>query len=165
MIETVLVLVITGIVIVIAVPNIVTAIQSIRLNAAAQRLVADIRYARELAISRHSVYGIQINQDSNSYQVFSLSGVTKTTIKDPYKAGNLVVSFSSAPEYSGVSISGVNACTGGICSTNDIRISAFGIPSDANNINYTSAATISLQNGSFTKTVSVNQQTGFAEIT
>jgi len=163
MAEVIVAMVILGIISVIAVPNIVGTIQRIRLNGAAQKLASDIRYTRELALSRHGTFGIEFDTANNSYQLFQLNGATKTVITDPYRQGNMVIDFDTRPEFGGVTISSVSSCVG-ICATQELRINAFGKPLDASNAAFTSPATVTLQNGSLTRTIQVSQQTAFAEL-
>jgi len=142
-------------------PSIVTPIQSIRLNNAAQKLAADIRYARSLALSHHKVYGVDFDQNNDStldgtgYSVFEIDGGTQTTINDPHRNGNFVMDYSAA-EYSGVSITSAGSV--------EIRVDAFGKPYNSAGTALTSPLTITLTNGSLTRNVTVTNETGFVEI-
>ena len=164
LVEMVLALVILGIISGVAYSNISGSIEKIRLNGASQKLTSDIRYAREMALSRHDTYGLEFDIAGNFYQVFVLNGVTKTVINDPQKNTSMIIDFDDRPEFKGVMISSVNSCVGVGCLTAEIRFTSFGIPQDANNGTFTSAATVGLQNGSQTKSIQVNQQTAFTEI-
>jgi prepilin-type N-terminal cleavage/methylation domain-containing protein len=164
LVEMIMVLVLVGIAYAIAAPRIGAALNTLRLNGAAQKISADIRYAREMAISRHETYGIEFDQAGNSYQVFQLSGSVKITVLDPYRGTPFTVDFDLLPEYKGVVISGVNACAGGLCTTQEIRIDAFGRPTDAFNNSFSSPAAIVLQIGSLSKTIQVTHQTSFTEL-
>ncbi|MBP9864789.1 MAG: prepilin-type N-terminal cleavage/methylation domain-containing protein [Candidatus Omnitrophica bacterium] len=164
MMEMILTLVILSVLSTIALPQIVGAIQNFRLNSAAQKMLSDIRYARELALNRHGTYGIQVNAASNSYQIFSLVGATKTVLTDPMKRTSMIVDFDLLPQYSGVSIGAVDFCEAGGCAAVDLRFNSFGVPSDSSGAVMASAATVQLSAGGITKTVRINQQTAFSEV-
>ena len=155
--ELIVIMIIIAIISLIVAPQIVGAIQSVRLNAAASKLASDIRYTRELALSRHDVFGIEFDQAGNSYIVFSWDGATKTTMTSPYLGGtNLVVDYDTSTEFAGVSINAVTST--------EIRIDAFGIPYDATNTALVAPATVVLQNGAGTRTVRVQPETALTEI-
>lgn len=162
--ELIIVIVIISIVALIATPNIVSALQSLRASAAAQKLLTDIRYVRELALSHHTTYGIEFNAAGNSYQLYRLNGMVKTVLTDPHTGGNLVVDFDTRPEYAGVEIDSLDVCEGIACIAAEIRVDAVGIPYDETGTAFTSPATITLANGSVTRTIAVTQETGFTEL-
>ena len=164
LIEFILVIVILSIIAIIVMPNILGTLQNLRLQAAAERLMSDIRYVRELALSHHDVYGIEFNQAGNSYQIFSWDGLNKTILTDPHKGTTFLVDYDDLEEYNGVTINSVSSCVGIGCLTDEIRIDAFGTPYDATNSAYTSQATIVLKNGSFTRTVQVTHETSYTEL-
>src|SRR3990167_8040097 len=83
--EMVAVLFVLGLIAGLSLPNIYSAIQNFRLNSAARKMTADIRYAREMALSRHGTYGITVSADTNTYSIFSLSGSTKTVLTDSWR--------------------------------------------------------------------------------
>ncbi len=162
--EMAVTMLIVGVLATVSLPSIFGAIQAFRLNAAARKMTADIRYARELALNRHGTYGIWVNVSSNSYSVFSLSGSTKTTVTDPWLQKLLSVDFDLTPEYSGVQIGTVDLCEGNGCPAVELRFNAFGTPSDSSAVAMASAATIGLQAGGVTKTITIQPETAFCEI-
>ena len=76
----------------------------------------------------------------------------------------MIINFNNLDQFKGVTIGAVNACSGGGCTTQEIRIDGFGNPTDSTNVAFTNPATIALQSGSLTKTVRVTQQTSFSEV-
>lgn len=167
-VEVVLMIVILSILTLILTPRITDALGRIRLNAAAQKLVADIRYARGLAISNHDTHGVEFNTGGNFYQLFQLdsSTNTKTVIGDPHKGVNLVVDYDLLPEFGGTVISSVNnICTDADqCTTKELRVDAFGVPKDRLDVAFSQNVTVVLQNGSFSRTVRVTPETAFTEL-
>ena len=163
LIEVVLALLIISFMAAIAAPQITSSIQNMRLNLAAGKMLSDIRYARELALSRHATYGISVNAAGNSYNIFSYSGGIKTIITDPRTEKNMTVNLSSLPEYSGVTIGAVSLCQNGGCPSADMRFNSFGVPSDSNGTAMSSSGTIVLSAGGVTKTVTIYPTTAFSE--
>jgi len=164
LLETVLTLFVLSTLALIALPQMAGAIQNFRMNSAAQKMLSDIRYVRELALSRHGTFGIQVNVADNSYQLFSLSGGTKTVLTDPMRRGSMLVDFDLLAQYSGVSIGAVDFCEAGGCTAVDLRFNSFGVPSDSAGTVMASAATIALSAGGTTRTIRVNQQTAFSQV-
>ncbi len=155
LIETVIILSIIGILAMIAAPNIANSLHELYLNNAVQKINADIRYIRELAISRHDVYGIEFDDEDNSYRLYQWDGVNKNTITDPHKGGDMIVDFDTIAAFNGVAL--------GESSTTDVTIDAFGVPFDENNLALGSPATVILHNGSLTKTVQIRNETGYVD--
>jgi len=164
--EVTIAIVILAVLALILAPKITDALARIRLNAAAQKLAADIRYTRELALSNHAVYGIEFNTVGNYYQLFSVSGGTKTVITDPHKGVSMTIDYDLLPEFGGVTLSSTgNMCTDvSQCGTKEIRIDAFGNPKDRLDVAFTNNVTIVLQNGSFSRTVQVTPGTAYTEL-
>ncbi len=146
-------------------PRITDTLQTMRLRTAAEKLAADVRYARELALSYHDVYGIEFNMATNSYQVFSWNGATKTVVADPFRGGsNLIVDFDDIAEYNGVTISAVNSCAGLGCLTSEVRVDAFGIPYDGNDNAFTAPASVTLSLAGANRIVRIQPETAYTEI-
>ncbi len=164
LVEMVPVMLVVGIMAVVTGPQIVSSLQSFKLNAAAGQMLADVRYARELALSRHATYGIEINQAGNYYQIFSLSGNTKTVLTDPLTRKPMTVDFDLLPEYSGVTFGTVDFCQSGGCAAVDLRFDSFGVPADSAGSTMASSATAQISAGGTTRTLTINEQTAFSEI-
>jgi prepilin-type N-terminal cleavage/methylation domain-containing protein len=163
--ELIIVIVILLMMALLTAPTILNALTQIRLSAAAQKLAMDIRHVRELALSNHDIYGIEFNQANNNYTLFHWDGSAKTTLTDTYKGGQqYIIDFDDLPEYGGVTINSLNVCEGFGCPTSEIRIDAFGRPYDSGSTAFTSPATIVLQNGSDTRTITVTDETAFTRV-
>jgi prepilin-type N-terminal cleavage/methylation domain-containing protein len=163
-IEVVVAITIVGLLAVMARPQVMSKLQNFKLNAAAVKMLSDIRYARELALSRHSTYGIEVNAASNYYQIFSLTGGVKTVLTDPMTRAGMTTDFDLLSQYSGVTIGAVDLCEAGGCGTVDLRFDSFGAPSDSAGTAMASLATVALTAGGVTKTVRIYQQTAFCEV-
>ena len=163
-IEVIVAIVIVGILATMARPQVMEALQSFKLNAAAGKMLSDIRYAREMSLSRHSTYGIEVNSASNYYEIFSLSGNTKTVLTDPGTRKAMTIDFDLLPQYSGVTIGAVDLCESGGCGSVDLRFDSFGTPSDSAGTAMASAATVQLLAGGVTRTITIHQQTAFSEV-
>ena len=163
LVEMVLAILVVGIMAGIAVPKVTAALQNFRLNAAAGKMLADIRYARELALSRHGTYGIEVDTANNLYKIFSLAGGIKTVITDPRDQKSMIINFSTSSEYQGVTLGTVALCQNGGCPSTDLRFDSFGAPSDSSGTAMASSVTIPLSAGGVTKTVTIYQATAFSE--
>jgi Tfp pilus assembly protein FimT len=156
LVEMVLLIMITSILAVVFAPQITDSINDIRLNKAAQKLAMDIRYMRDLAMSRHDVYGIEFDDADNSYRLYQWDGANKNTITDPHKGGDMIVDFDTIEAFNGVTL--------GASSTTDVTVDAFGVPYDANGLELASAATVTLHSGSLTATVQITNATGYVDV-
>lgn len=164
LVEIVTAMVIVGLLAVIARPQVMGALQNFKLNAAAAKMLSDIRYARELALSRHATYGIEVNAVGNFYQIFLYSGGTKTILTDPTTRKAMTTDFDLLSQYSGVTIGAVDFCQGIGCPSVDLRFDSFGVPSDSSGVVMASTATAQLSAGGITKTIQIYQQTAFCEL-
>lgn len=162
LVEIAIALTVVGVLSVMAMPDIATSARTLRLNNAAQRLAGDIRYIRSLALSNHKTYGIDFDLDNDntvdgtSYNLFELNGGTQTTINDPNRNTATAISFSSQPEFSGVSITSASSM--------QLRVDEFGKPYNASGAALTATMTITLQSSSLSKNVNITQETSFVEI-
>jgi prepilin-type N-terminal cleavage/methylation domain-containing protein len=166
LVELILVIILILMLALIAFPKFLGALQLMRLNLAAQKMAQDIRYARETAIGRHDIYGVEFKESSNAYELFSWDGTAKALMTDPHKNVSLVVDYDLLPEFSGVHIASVgNICSDvSQCQTAELRIDRFGRPHDRLMVPLTSPVTVTLQNGSFTRTVQVTPETAFTQL-
>ncbi|MCB9799392.1 MAG: type II secretion system protein [Candidatus Omnitrophica bacterium] len=172
LIEMVIAFVVLGILSLAVLPKTLESLKAVRTGAAADKLMSDIRYARWLALSHHTYYGIEIKQANNAYDVFSYnaSSNTKTLITDPHTNKAMTVDFDLLPEFSGVQIVAVDFCAAGSCVSQSVIFDAFGVPMDNNEATYTSDATVSLNtwssssSDSTARTVTVHAATAFTEV-
>ena len=163
MIEMIMVIVIAGVLIVSVLPRI-DILYEMRVDGASKRLVSDVRYIQNLAMSRHAYTRIVFNTGAESYSASScdssldcsVSG-SWSAIPDPFTRQDLTVDFATDPQFSGVDISSAS-----FNGTATLRFDWHGIPKDANNNNLTGAGgnSASLDFRARTRSISVTPQTG-----
>ena len=151
MIELVMVIVI--IVILVAVVSFSSG--TLRLTGAANKLMFDLRYAQQLAISRQVSCGASFNPSGNSYFVYV--GDTGTLARDPHRGSNLSIDFDTDSDYSGISLVSTNF-------GNQISFDAAGAPYDSTSTILSSQGIITLQRGSTTQTVTIEANTGEVKV-
>ncbi len=100
MVEIIVVMVILIIAAMLAVPMVSSA-ADLQLQTAANVIIADFEYAKNLAITRQQSYSVVFNPGTNSYEIHDSGGV----IAHPQRAGqNFVVSFDNERRLNRVSI-------------------------------------------------------------
>ena len=109
LIETIMVIVIIGILAAVAVPRF-NAFYAIKLDGAMKKVRSDIRYLQQLAISRHADTRIVFNTGGNSYTAENCNGSGASCTAwspaiDPFTRGSLLTYFNSDPQYGGIDIS------------------------------------------------------------
>lgn len=100
-IELIMVIVIVGILATLSIPRF-QSFYYIKLNGAMKKVIADIRYAQQLAISRHESYNIIFNTANETYEVRRVSDSSYAV--NPFSRGNFIVNFTSDPQYNGIKI-------------------------------------------------------------
>jgi prepilin-type N-terminal cleavage/methylation domain-containing protein len=158
-IELVIVIVLLGIM-AMAVSITLTPSSSIRLDTAAKRVAADLRYAKSTAFSYSKWYGVTFQTDpTNTYTVFQTNGTMDATIKDPASLGNnFIVNIPAL--YGGVTLSSVNIAGG-----SKVEFNPVGTPyNDKNGTAISSAGAITLQYLGNTKTIYITPNTGYISI-
>ena len=105
LIEILMVVVILGISAMVAIPMLGSG-ASMQMRSAANKIAADIEYAKSMAISRQQNYTVNFDMSNNSYQIQDSSG---TVISDPMKSSDdFDVDFDKVPSLSAVSISAID---------------------------------------------------------
>ena len=138
---------------VLAVAGVFLPLHSNKLMAAANKLVFDLRYAQQLAISRQVPCGLSFS--SNSYFVFINNTSTKAT--DPYTGKNFDINYNNASELRGISLSSTNF-------GNLISFNYLGAPRNSSNTTLSSAGIITLQYGGRSRNVAIEPNTGQVKI-
>ena len=128
---------------------------------AGRKLLSDIRYTQQLAMSRGASYGIEFDTIGEQYRVFDVA--TGINITDPVNGvvgvtganwtSGFVVNYMSEPELSGVDLVGTNFGT-------QIRFDSYGRPKDSTNTLFTSVGNIVVSCTGSSKTLSVDPRTG-----
>ena len=106
LIELVMVMVIVGILAALAIPRF-EGFYAVKLNSAAKKLVTDIRYVQQLAVSRHESYRVLFyTSPQNSYEVRKVSD--SSFAKDPFSRNDFIVAYNTNPQYGGVIVESTN---------------------------------------------------------
>ncbi len=151
--ELLVIMSILGIVSWLAYPK-VAAMDEIKLDAAARRLAADLRYAQSLAMSRRIIHGILFDPALEKYTVFAPNAASPIT--DPAdRARTMIVNYTSRTEFQGVLIQSATFGT-----TPGVTFDYFGVPRDTAGLDLTTAGQIVLSYQGATDTVIVAPQTG-----
>ena len=155
LIELLVVVVILGFAAAIAVPMMSSA-TSFQIRSASNKVAADLEYAKSMAISRGQNHSVIFNTGSESYEIRDSSGV----IKDPVKGGDNLYQVDFANDSR---LGSVDIATALFDGAGTVTFDYLGSP-----FNSTGAAlnsgTLTLQAGSFTKTITVEPVTGFISI-
>lgn len=104
-IELIMVIVIVGILAALTIPRF-QSFYYIKLNGAMKKVIADIRYAQQLAISEHTNTKLVFNIGADTYtaQKYNPNTGTWVNITDPFTRGNLSINFTTDPQYGGIDI-------------------------------------------------------------
>jgi len=127
-IELVLVISIIGIISAIIMPKLGNITDSIREKAVSERIVEDINYLRNFAISRHDTTWLVVDPAQNTYALFvGPSAGTRTSIPDP-ETGS-IDPMDLDIDYPGVSISSATFGAG-----SEVSFNYWGTPSSGGSI-------------------------------
>ncbi len=149
-IELTIVILIIGILAVLSLPRF-NSFYEIKLHGAVKKVISDIRYAQQLAISSHSDY--RVNFSGNTYDVRRVSDNAYAT--SPFTRGNLMVNFNTDSQYQGITIS--SPSFGG---TTNLRFNWQGDPQSSTGVNLTTAGQVTFSYQGNSLTVSVEPGTG-----
>ncbi|HYQ95620.1 MAG TPA: GspH/FimT family pseudopilin [Candidatus Eisenbacteria bacterium] len=151
--ELIVIMSILGILSWLAYPKVV-AMDEIKLDAAARRLSADLRYAQSLAMSRRVIHGILFDPALEKYTVFAPNAATPIT--DPAdRAKTMTVDYTTRTEFRGVLIQSATFGT-----TPGVTFDYFGVPRDTAGADLTSSGSVVLTYQGVSDTVIVAPQTG-----
>ncbi len=155
--EMIVIIAILGILSWLAYPKVV-AMDEIKLDTAARRLVADLRYAQNLAMSRRVIHGILFDPTLEKYTVFAPNAATPLT--DPAdRARSLIVDYTSRTEFKGVLVQSATFGT-----TPGVTFDYYGVPRDTGGVDLTGNGLVVLSYQGITDTVVVAPQTGTVTI-
>ncbi len=152
LIELVMVIVIVGILAALAVPRF-NAFSSAKLSSATNKLVADLRYVQQLAVSRHTTYRVFFDPALDRYEVRDTAD--NSLAKDHFSRQNFIVSFRTDPQFGGIDIANAsfNATTG-------LLFNWEGVPQNNNSVNLSSEGSVRLGLGGESRTIYVRPGTG-----
>lgn len=164
LIEFVMVIVIIGILTGLAIPRF-QSFYAIKFSGAIKKVVSDIRFAQQLAISRHADSRIEFSANTYKECYCKDAGGACTTgtcasanwsaITDPFTRANLLVNLATDPQYKGTAISNVDF--GG---TATLRFNWQGVPQNANGVALTSDGSLGLSYHGNSSTIYVTPNTG-----
>ena len=153
LVELVMVLLIVGLLAWVAAPS-RSAIDEIKLRAAARRVAADLRYAQGLAVTRRIRHGVSFDTASSSYFVYSPT--PRLPVPDPANPGRpLIEAFRAGGELQGVSID--TASFGG---SSAVAFDTFGTPLDASGRDLLSPGHVVLSYAGARASVAIEPGTG-----
>jgi len=160
LVEIMVVVIVIGIMGLIAVPMISSA-GSIQVRSAANKLAADMEYAKSMAISRQRGYRVVFDTSNNQYQIEQKDGSNWAVIKHPVETHkDFIVDYGSESRLRQV---GISAASFGSGST--VIFDYLGSPLDASENALTSAGTVTLATDSgMSMQVTVEAVTGFISI-
>ncbi len=157
MTELIIIITILGILSWLAYPK-VSAMDEIKLDAAARRLAGDLRYAQSLAMSRRVIHGILFNAALEKYTVYAPN--TATPIVDPAdRARTMIVDYTSRTEFKGVLVQSAAFGT-----TPGVSFDYFGVPRDTAGVDLTSNGLVVLSYQGQSDSVFVAPQTGMVTV-
>jgi len=159
LIESLMVIAIIGILIAISIPRF-SVFNDIKINGAAKKLSADIRYIQAVAMSRHVNTAIRFNKTTEVYRAYYCESNCNLLsnwflLKDPFTREDLEMYFESDSHFAGIDISDIDF--GG---TDVLRFDWQGIPADRNGNILTNPGYVTLDFRGLSKSIFVTPQTG-----
>lgn len=153
LVELILMIALIGILAWLAVPRL-QAFHEIKLETAARRVAADLRYAQGLSMTQRERHAVLFDPHVSRYSV--LDAATRAPIENPMDRGRpLLVDFHRPGEFQGVSI--VSAEFGG---TPGVTFDFFGVPRDTTGRELASPGRVVLSYEGMTAAVSIAPGTG-----
>ncbi len=152
LIELIMIITIISILAVVVTVSIPT---SPKLSGVANKLMFDLRYAQQLAISRGGTSGVSFDPFNNSYFVYI--GDTATIATDPHTHQDLSIDYDTDRDYAGVVLSNTNF-------GDRISFNYLGAPFDSNDTALSIPGAVTLQYGSNTQDVTIETDTGGVKI-
>jgi len=153
MVELALVLAIVGILAWVAWPRF-ESFYEIRLDTAARRVAADLRYAQNRSIGTRRVHGVLFEPSTGRYTVFAPTPATPAT--DPADPGKpLRVAFTGSGEFRGVTLASASFGT-----TPGIQFDYFGVPLDTTGAELAAPGRVVLSCQGQSDTIEVSPNTG-----
>jgi type II secretory pathway pseudopilin PulG len=153
MVELVLVITILGILAWIAYPKFATYYE-IKLDAAARRVAADLRFAQNQSIGSRLTHGVLFEPALGRYTVFAPTPATP--LLDPAdRARPLRVDFGSKTEFQGVTLE-----SAAFAAATGVKFDFFGVPLDTAGVELAAPGRVVLSYQGHADTVEVSPNTG-----
>lgn len=134
--------------------------REVKLDAAAQKVAADLLYVRNLALSTAGWYGVSFEVDPvNTYTIYQTDGTTDTIVENPAQLGkDFIVELYDY--YSGVKIDSVNIGGG-----SKVEFHPLGTPyNDKNGSAETVTGLVTIEYSGLTRTIQITPNTGRTSI-
>lgn len=136
----------------------VAVLGEMRLDGAARRLAADLRYAQGRSVATRVTHGIWFDPARGRYVVYA--DAPGTPVVDPAdRSHTLGVDFARSAEFHGVSIASAS-----FGSTPAVSFDSFGVPRDSAGTDLARAGRVVLMYGDRSDTVSVAPATGMVTV-
>ena len=160
LVEIIVVVVILGIAALIAVPMLSSA-ADMQVRAAANRLAADLDYAKGLAVTHQTGYAVVFDTTNESYDIRKSPYGTDDIVTNPVRPDqDYVVNFSTDSNMSRVEITGTTGLT-----SDTVTFDYLGSPySGAGTTTPLNSGVVTLQADTFTMTVDIEPMTGYVTI-
>jgi type II secretion system protein H len=123
-IETLMVVLLMGIVATLAVPAVDSVLTGEKIDAAAASVVGDIRYAQSLAIRTQKLHSVIFNPANDTYRLTDQAG---TTVQHPLTKQAYQVSFVTQERWQGIDLVSTTFAGG----TNTVTFDSLGAPQSA----------------------------------
>jgi prepilin-type N-terminal cleavage/methylation domain-containing protein len=136
-----------------------SSLSSARLDQAVNKVIADLRYAQQLAINTQSRHGMTVN--STGQYTIHRDLPPDTAVLNPINLGApFVVSFSTYQQgqLSGVIFSSASPFCGG--AGNVMEFNSIGAPTDTSGTVLTCNSSLTMSYGGNTRTIMIQQKTG-----
>lgn len=161
-VELVMVIVIVAILAVIAQSRF-SSYYDLKLEGAARKLAADIRYAQQISLSQHASHGIEFDTANNRYRLYHVSSgvnVTDPLTRETGVSGQdwtsgYVVAYGTDPEFEGIDMTSAS-----FGSASTLRFTSLGTPQDSVGANLSSAGSVGMSLQGYSRTVQVTPNTG-----
>jgi len=152
LVETLMVVAILIIAALVAIP-LTSSAGGVAVQAAADRVAADLEYAKSMAVTRGQSYSVAFNINTETYSVKDQGG---TVLGHPIKGGSdYAVNFAQDSRFAGVEIESVD-----FDSTSEIKFDYLGSPQAADGDDLVDRGEIILSYGSVTRAVFIEPVTG-----
>jgi len=124
------------------------------LDAAANKLVSDIRYVQQLAITKHSNFGISFDPNDESYYAYKELPTPFNKISNPLTHENLEIDYSDDEELKRVNLVSTNL------TNNIIEFNSIGRPFDGSGTGINYVGEVNLSYTDFSRTIKIEKNTG-----
>jgi prepilin-type N-terminal cleavage/methylation domain-containing protein len=132
-----------------------TAKGPVRLEAACQRLAADLRYIQQMAMAQQVRFGISFDTSDESYFGYRVN--TSNKAKSPHTQSDLEVEFDEMKEFNEIQITSTNF-------SDRVEFDSIGAPYDGSSAPLSSEGVATLTDGTNSRTVRIEAVTGKVSI-